>query len=150
MPNTNCSSRLKRYFVQQNNKMINTMKAAIQNRPIHDDDYPKVAIACEYGGHQAFGHSLKCHKSIKQNVNYVTPLRDALGVYGVPPEVKIISGKIIFVGTCAEDSAANQVMEACYSQHYSYPKLKNLIFTQPRRPRTYQRRKFCDVCKAIF
>lgn len=126
------------------------MKAAIQNRPVRDDDYPKVAIACEYGGHHAYGHSLKCHKSIKQNVNYVTPLKNALGVYGNPPEVKITSEKIIFVGTCAEDSAANKVMEACYSQRNSYPILKDLVFTQPRRPRTNQCRKFCDVCKAIF
>lgn len=150
MPNTNCTSQLNRYLTKQNNKLIIILKDSIQNRPVRDDDYPKVTIACEYGSHYAFGHSLKCHRSIKQVVNYVGPLRNALSKYGNPPEVIITGGKTLFVGTCAEDAAANKVLEKCYYQCSSYPKLKKLIFTQPIRPRTNQRRKFCDICKAIF
>lgn len=132
--------------------MLDTLKAAITNREVRDEDYPRVAIACEYGHHKAYGHSLKCHSSIKASVNYVHPLYQALSAFGNPPEVKIVpaTGKVIFIGTCAEDSAANQVLINNNTATGHYPPLKQLVFTKPVRARNYQRKKFCDVCKAIF
>ena len=152
MPNTNCSHNLKKYLQNENKKMVETLRAAIKNREVRDEDYPQVAIACEYNKYRAFGHSLKCHSSIKAPVKYVRPLFNALSAFGTPPEVKrnLGKGKVLFVGTCAEDSSANQVMIRNNVATGHYPKLKDLVFTEPVRSRTFQRRKFCDVCKAIF
>lgn len=152
MPNTNCTSGLKRYLRRENKNMVETLKAAITNREVRDDDYPKVVIACEYGQHKAFGHNLDCHSCIKAPVKYVRPLYKALSTFGTPPDRKRnpATGKQIYIGTCAEDFAANQVMIATNIATTHYPALKHLVFTQPVRPRNYQRRKFCDVYKAIF
>ena len=131
--------------------MIDTLHDAIKNRKVKEEDYPKVAIACEYGKQHAYGHSLKCHSSVKAPVGYVKPLLQELSKYGTPPSVKFDSnGKPVFVGTCAEDSAANQVMIKNHIASGHYPKLKNLVFTRPVRARNYQRLDFCDVCNAIF
>ena len=152
MPNTDCTPELNRYLRRENKKMVDTLIAAITNREVRDDDYPKVVIACEYGQHKAFGHNLDCRSSIKAPVKYVRPLYQALCTFGTPPDRKWnpATGKQIFIGTCAEDSAANQVMIATNIATAHYPALKRLVFSQPVRPRNYQRRKFCDVCKAIF
>lgn len=130
--------------------MVKTLKDAIKNREVRDEDYPKVAIACEYGGHQAYGHSLKCHSSVSAPVKYVKPLYQALKAFGEPPMVKHVHGSVRFIGTCAEDSAANQVMIENNMATGHFPKLTNLAFTKPIRSRTCQRRDFCDVCQAIF
>lgn len=152
MPNTKYTPDLQRYLRQENKKLVDTLKTNITNREVRDEDYPKVSIACEYGQHKAYGHSLKCHSSIKKSVKYVKPLYQALGAYGTPPEVKrnLATGKVTYIGTCAEDSAANQVMMANNVSIGHYPRMKDLVFTEPVRVRNYQRRKFCDVCKAIF
>ena len=152
MPNTNCTPDLQRFLQRENTKLIDTLKANITNREVRDEDYPKVSIACEYGQHKAYGHSLKCHSSVKEPVKYVRPLYQALSAYGTPPEVKVnyTTGKVTYIGTCAEDSAANQVMKASNVSTGHYPRMKDLKFTNPVRTRTFQRRKFCDVCKAIF
>lgn len=152
MPNTNCTPGLRKYHQRENSELVDTLKANITNREVRDEDYPKVSIACEYGQHKAYGHSLKCHSSIKTPVKYVKPLYQALIAFGTPPEVKrnLATGKVTYIGTCAEDSAANQVMITCNISTGHYPRMKDLIFTNPVRTRTFQRRKFCDVCKAIF
>ena len=152
MPNTNCTPYLNRYLQRENRKMVDALIAAIKNREVRNEDYPSVAIACEYGQHKAYGHSLKCHKSIKRPVRYVQPLFQSLRVFGNPPEVKknLATGNLTFIGTCAEDSAANQVMITTNIATGHYPLLKQLVFTQPVRARNFQRRKFCDVCNAIF
>lgn len=152
MPNTKCSHSLRTFLQSQNKRLVDTLRAAITNREVRDEDYPKVAIACEYGKFKAYGHSLKCHSSIKAPVKYVKPLYDALNVFGTPPEVKRnpVDGRLTFIGTCAEDSAANQVMITNKIATGHYPNLKLLVFTNPVRTRTFQRRKFCFVCKAIF
>lgn len=110
MPNTNCTPNLVRYLHRENKKMVKTLKDAIKNREVRDEDYPKVAIACEYSGHQAYGHSLKCHSSVSAPVTYGKPLYQALKAFGEPPMVKHIDGRVQFIGTSAEDTAANQVM----------------------------------------
>ncbi len=150
MPNTNCSPQLQRFLDQQNNTLIKTLKDAIKNREIKEDDYPKISIACEYGPHRAFGHSSKCHASIRANTNYVPPLLNSLKRFGNPPEVKIKGSSLLFIGTCAEDSAANQVLEKCFVRNNRYPFLKDLVFTHPIRTRTHERKRFCDVCRAVF
>lgn len=152
MPNTNCTPYLNRYLQRENRKMVDALIAAIKNREVRNKDYPSVAIACEYGQHKAYGHSQKCHESIKNPVKYVRPLFQSLSVFGNPPIAKInpATGKLIFIGTCAEDSAANQVMITTNIATGHYPQLKHLVFTQPVRARNFQRRKFCNVCNAIF
>ncbi len=152
MPNTNCTPSLLRYLRCENEKLVNKLKVAITSRKVRDEDYPKVAIACEYGKHRAYGHSLRCHSSIKAPVKYVKPLYNALTALGTPPEVKkdLAMGKVLYVGTCAEDSAANQVMIDNNVATGHYPRVKDLTFTHPVRPRNFQRRAFCDVCKTIF
>lgn len=151
MPNTNCSASLKRYLHDQTNKLIDALRTAIKSGKVRDEDYPKVSIACEFSNHRAYGHSYKCHSSIKKKVTFVIPLQKALSFYGNPPTVKKdpVSGKVLFVGTCAEDFAANEVLEKSLTSRM-YPKLNSLVFTEPIRTRTRQRMKFCDVCKAIF
>ena len=150
MPKRSSNPELRVLLVTENRRMLQTLRDAITERAVRDKDYPQVAVACECGGHRAYGHSLKCHKSIRQPVSYVEPLLKALRPYGNPPEVKKVNGKVVFVGTCAEDSASNQVLEKNKAQTHAYPSLKDLEFTQPIRTRNYQWRAFCDVCKAIF
>lgn len=152
MPNTNCTPGLRKYHQRENSKLVNTLKANITNREVRDEDYPKVSIACEYGQHKSYGHSLKCHSSVKTSVKYVKPLYQALRAFGTPPEVKrnLAAGRVTYIGTCAEDSAANQVMIANNVSTGYFPRMKDLVFTEPVRVRNFQRRKFCDVCKAIF
>lgn len=152
MPNTNCNPGLNRYLRRENKKVVDTLRAAIKDRAVREEDYPRVAIACEYSNHQAYGHSLKCHSSIQTPVNYVHPLLQALRVFGEPPIPMrdAATGKTLYIGSCAEDSAANQVMEKTHISTGHYPRLKSLVFTKPVRARNYQRRDFCDVCNAIF
>lgn len=152
MPNTNCTPGLNRYLHRENKKVIDALRAAIKNRAVREEDYPRVAIACEYSNHQAYGHSLKCHSSINAPVNYVQPLLQALRVYGEPPKSwkEVATGNTLYIGTCAEDSAANQVMEKTHISTGHYPRMKSLVFTKPVRARNYQRRNFCGVCNAIF
>jgi len=152
MPNTNCTPDLQRYLQRENKKLVDTLRANITSREMRDEDYPKVSIACEYGRHKAYGHSLKCHSSIKTPVKYVKPLYQALTAFGTPPEVKrnLATGKVTYIGTCAEDSAANQVIIAINISTGHYPRMKDLKFTNPVRTRNFQCKKFCDVCKAIF
>ena len=151
MPKITRDKALWRFLVAENRKEIQQMKDAIKNREVKDKDYPQVAIACEYGGYQAYGHSEKCHQSIRKKLKYVQPLKNALSVYGNPPtRNKLSDGSMQFVGTCAEDYASNQILERYHESTNVYPNLKNLTFTLPIRPRTYQWRKFCDVCRAIF
>ena len=151
MPKTTIDKALWMFLVDENRKEMQVLKDAIVARPVRDRDYPRVAIACEHGNNKAYGHSRKCHKSIGKPIIYAPPLLKALSVYGNPPTHNTLpDGSIQFVGTCAEDYASNQVLESCYSQNNRYPNLKDLKFTLPIRPRTYQWRKFCDVCKTIF
>ncbi len=152
MPNTNCSPKLNSYLRRENKKVVDALRKAITDREVREDDYPKVAIACEYCNYKAYGHSLKCHSSIKAPVKYVRPLHVALSAYGNPPAVRFdpVTGKPTYIGTCAEDSAANQVMDKTNLATGHYPRIKDLVFTEPVRARNYQRRKYCDVCKAIF
>lgn len=151
MPRITRDKALWQFLVEENRKEVQKMNDAITDREVKEKDYPRVAIACEYGGHQAYGHSEKCHQSIRKQLKYVQPLKDALSVYGNPPtRYRLPDGSMRFVGTCAEDYASNQILEVCHAHTTIYPNLKNLTFTLPIRPRTYQWRKFCDVCRAIF
>lgn len=130
--------------------MAKTLTDAITERPVRDKDYPRVSIACEYGEHRAFGHSKKCHKSIREEITYVPPLKHALQRFHEPPFCGDINGRPLFVGTCAEDFSSNKVLSSCKEIDNAYPNLNELVFTFPVRPRTYQCRNFCDVCNAIF
>ena len=153
MPNTKCTPQLKMLLMAENHKAVAKLKAAIKNRGIKKKDYAAVAVACEYNSasraYREYGHSSKCHSSIQKKVIFVPPLYTALTKFGKVPTVNC---KIkLFVGTCAEDFAANEVM-CKYSNynHGNYPKLKDLVFTEPIRMRTFQQKDFCNVCKAIF
>ncbi len=150
MPNLNASPQLVRSLVYYVHDLRETLKSEIKNRPIRNEDFPAIAIGCEHGIFGAFGHSRKCHKSLREEVNYVPPLLNALKRFGTPPTKRIIGDKIHFVGTCAEDSAANKVLQEIYEIRHSYPTLTQLSFTHPVRPRTFQRRPMCSVCRSIF
>lgn len=150
MPNLNASPHLVRSLVGYVHDLRETLKTEIKNRPIKNDDFPAIAIGCEHGIYTAFGHSRRCHKSLREEVYYVPLLLKALKKFGIPPTKRIIGGHIHFVGTCAEDSAANKVLQEVFEVRHSYPMLQQLSFTNPVRPRTYQRRPMCRVCKSIF
>lgn len=150
MPNLNASPNLVRSLAVYVHDLRETLKTEIKNRPIKHDDFPAIAIGCEYGIYTAFGHSRRCHKSLREEVYYVPPLLKALKKFAVPPTKRSIDGHIYFVGTCAEDSAANKVLQEVFEVRHSYPMFQQLSFTNPVRPRTYQRRPMCRVCKSIF
>ena len=150
MPNTNCSIELWRVLIEGNREMTQTLTNAITQRPVKNKDFPCVSIACEYGEYRAFGHSRKCHKSIRKEFKYVPPLLHGLRQFAEPPFSGIVKGRLLFVGTCAEDFSSNQILENYMAVHNTYPNLKDLVFTLPVRPRTYQCRDFCEVCNTIF
>ena len=150
MPNLNATPNLVRSLAGYVHDLRETLKMEIKNRPLKYDDFPAIAIGCEYGIYKAYGHSRRCHESLREEIDYVSPLLRALKRFGTPPTKKIIGGKIHFIGTCAEDSAANKVLQEVFEVRHSYPTLQQLSFTSPVRPRTYQRRPMCRVCKSIF
>lgn len=56
--------------------------------------------------------------------------------------------QIRFLGTCAEDDAASQVLRGLgIANGFN---LNNLGFTIPIRPRTGSKKSYCDTCKQIF
>ena len=78
MPNLNASPNLVRSLSGYVHDLRETLKTEIKNRPIKHDNFPAIAIGCEYGIYTAFGHSRKCHKSLREEVCYVPPLLKAI------------------------------------------------------------------------
>lgn len=88
-------------------------------------------------------------------IRYKEPLLTHLKKYGIPPtkcKYQIRKGKKIdvFVGTCAEDNVANQLIEIFSTSYSPLNDLTSIGFTVARRPRTGQVVPYCYVCKNIF
>lgn len=56
-----------------------------------------------------------------------------------------------YVGTCAEDNAANLILYEYGNGKAGKPTdLKALTFDHPVRTRTFKRERMCVVCRALF
>ena len=97
MPNLNATPNLVRSLAGYVHDLRETLKMEIKNRPLKYDDFPAIAIGCEYGIYKAYGHSRRCHKSLRDEIDYVSPLLRALKRFGTPPTKKIIGGKNILI-----------------------------------------------------
>lgn len=121
-------------------------------------DLPKVVAGCLYDGQQKtmeVGRSGCAHKSINQripradfNVQLVNALKAVKDTGKIPDTfTDPATGEIRFLGTCAEDDAANKVL---YTLEPNTPKLNELQFTKALRPRTGNKVKYCKTCQTVF
>lgn len=121
-------------------------------------DLPKVVAGCLYDDQQKtmdVGRSGRTHKSINQripravfNVKLVNALKGIKDTGKIPDTFKDpATGEIRFLGTCAEDDAANKVLNAL---EQNTPKLNELQFTKALRPRTGNKVKYCKTCQTVF
>lgn len=123
-----------------------------EGKKIRKNDLPNVAVGCLSGTIMGFGHSRKCIKELQVKSDFVDKIECALKNFGNPPEVKVVNGENIYIGTCAEDAAANEVLKkfAKRKPQDIQPELGELIFSMPTRPRTLEYIHMCSVCKQIF
>ena len=131
-------------------------------------DLPTMAAGCECAGLTKVGFSGK--KGNKRRSDIVKPFDDLLltafkpfnrcnmklprivfkkrrkpnNQYETTSEVKW------FVGTCAEDNAANQILYGLKVDPNKPTDLKTLTFAHPVRPRTLKRERMCEVCRTLF
>ncbi len=131
-------------------------------------DLPTMAAGCEYAGLTKVGFSGK--KGKRRRCDILMPFDDLLltafkpynrgnkklprivfkkrrkpnNQYETTSEVKW------FVGTCAEDNAANQILYDLKSDSNKPTDLKALTFAHPVRLRTLKREKMCEVCRTLF
>ncbi|MBR5678223.1 MAG: hypothetical protein IKX20_08795 [Paludibacteraceae bacterium] len=136
-------------------------------------DLPKVAVACKYNGVERCGFSCNSnHVSRSDIIRPFYPLLERELLNQAPeapklpyvvfkkkrqPVVDMMSGDVIrykkvvekFIGTCAEDNAANCVLFGQNGRGVPQS-LKDLSFVHPIRPRTLMRVRMCDVCRTIF
>ncbi len=115
-----------------------------------EKDYPKVITGCEYADVKEAGRSERgrCYTSRSK---YLHPL--VLN----PISVRAHSWKSIpyseagmHYGTCAEDDASTKVLYELENKKIPLPCVKNLVFTQPIRPRTQQPVDCCEICEFVF
>lgn len=113
--------------------------------------YPAVAIGCEYGHYKSCGRSKKSEiKALVRKISLHPILFTALKkATNVEPEQVIKGYPPIFVGTCAEDHAANEILLKMGGKG-RITSLNEIKFTKPRRPRTFEKRKMCQTCKLVF
>lgn len=113
--------------------------------------YPAIAVGCEYGHYKECGRSKKSEiKALVRKINLNPILFSALKkATNVEPEQVIKGYPPIFVGTCAEDHAANKILLKM-GEKGRIISLKDIKFTKPRRPRTFEKRKMCQTCKSVF
>lgn len=131
-------------------------------------DLPTMAAGCEYAGLMKVGFSGKkgkrrrsdiikpfdgllltalkpynrCNKKLPRIV--FKKRRKPNSHYETTTEVKW------FVGTCAEDNAANQILYRFKRNPNKPTDLKTLTFAHPVRPRTLKRERMCEVCRTLF
>ena len=130
---------------------ICTIVRAVKKGQLNIKDYPAVTVVCRKDSFIRVGHSNQCINGLHQSISYVAPLYNALKPFGDPPQVVKKQGdKDVYVGTCAEDAAANKVLECIYLKMKKYPPLKELEFTTPIRPRTLEKIEMCPTCMSIF
>lgn len=134
-------------------------------------DLPCVGVGCEYSGLERCGFSRRSKHLIRPDIHYpFDPLlhnalmlqapnvpqlpyvlfsKKRLPVVDAKGEVKYKRVVEKFVGTCAEDNAANSLLYAL-TPALKPATLKGITFIHPIRPRTLKRVKMCNVCKNIF
>lgn len=130
-----------------------------------DYDLPKMAAGCEYAGIERFGFSGKLGKKKRNDIKpFINPLLDALTSYcpkGKNPPHIVYKRKRInknfeytevkrYVGTCAEDKAANLILWDMMKSPNKPTDLKCLTFSHPVRTRTLKRERMCEVCRNLF
>lgn len=116
-------------------------------------DLPKVAVGCRYGKAKFCGRSGSAHKRYKRSIPrapFNSHLYNAL--HAISPTSKIPgtfveNGERRYLGTCAEDDAANKVLNI-YDPYV--PTLNKLKFTKSLRPRTGSIIRYCKTCQTIF
>lgn len=134
-------------------------------------DLPCVGAGCEYSGLEMCGFSRRSkhltrpdihypfdpllHNALMQQapnvpqLPYVLFSKKRLPAVDANGEVKYKRVVEKFVGTCAEDNAANSLLYGL-NPAQKPSTLKDITFIHPVRPRTLKRVKMCDVCKNIF
>ena len=131
-------------------------------------DLPTMAAGCEYAGLTKVGFSGK--KGKKRRSDIIMPFDNLLltafkpfnrgnkklprivfkkrrkpnNQYETTSEVKW------FVGTCAEDNAANQILYGLKGNPNKPTNLRTVTFAHPVRPRTLKRERMCEVCRTLF
>jgi len=123
-----------------------------------DQDFPNAIVCCVYGKVLHVGRSMSSHLRHYniQKRNFVAPLEESLmqecAKYGVKnplPTTKNVGQTIRFFGTCAEDDAANKVLDFFISKKKEVS-LRKLSFTKAIRPRTGEVIPYCQTCINIF
>lgn len=135
---------------------------------IRETDLPWMAAGCEYRGLMCYGFS-RGRKHVKRS-DIIDPLDTLLmtGLKTVCPTARKIPGGLFkkrhkrkntlgnppvllkYVGTCAEDNAANQILYAYKGRPGKPTSLKALTFDHPVRIRTFKRERMCVVCRTLF
>ena len=127
----------------------------ISTKSQDNKDYPKVITGCEYNQIRYPGRSFKGRSRIQRVKVLHSDIINALSVVApsvTPPETidDPMSGKTLYIGTCAEDDSATRVLNELDSKHKIRPKLNDLIFVHPYRPRTSVYVECCEVCVELF
>ena len=129
-------------------------------------DLPTMAAGCEFAGVEKYGFSGK--KGKKDRVDIIYPLDKLLisKLSKFSPRDKKIPRIVFkkhrkpnnqyeytsevkwFVGTCAEDNAANMILHDLGNNKPA--DLKGLTFVHPVRTRTLKLERMCEVCRDLF
>lgn len=118
--------------------------------------YDLVRVRCastiDWGAHARNGRNLKSKPSELRKMVFEPQLLNALKEFDEnPPNViDLPNGGKRFVGTCAEDDAANSLMKVFKDCCNKYIDIDTLYFSLAIVPKTLKRKKYCDVCRSIF
>lgn len=157
-------------ILQKKSELEDVRKKGINVRV--ERDLPTMAVGCEYSGVERCGFS--SHSKHLKRPDIIKPfdimLEQALMAQapGIPKLPYVVFSKkrqsyydawtgtvkyrrVVekFVGTCAEDNAANSVLYTLGAGQKP-ASLKDLSFIPPVRTRTLKRERMCGVCRTIF
>jgi hypothetical protein len=129
---------------------------------LNDDDsktkifYPACIVTCKYNDKLYDGRSksgtVDIPFSLDKSINKIleNKLLEEAKLYKTELfKATTYQGEKIYVGSCAEDDAANQLLEADSTIPPTFS-LSQIKFTQAIRPRTKQEWPYCRVCQEIF
>lgn len=157
-------------ILQKKDELEEARKKGIK---VKESDLPQMAVECEYDGIERCGFSSHSKHLKRSDKRYpFKPLLDkelksqGLNITQLPcviwkkkrkPICDMRTGEVIryvkevekFIGTCAEDNAANSVLYDMNASK-SIKSLKEIIFIHPVRTRTLKRERMCGVCRNIF
>lgn len=105
-------------------------------------DYPAMIVGCKYGEHRVCGRSNgSALYNLRRGKRRFLPLLENALQIERQKHLKNIS-----IGSCAEDDAANKILQ----NNLKITSLYQLNFTIAIRPRTGQKEPYCQICKNIF